>query len=206
MTSSLDEHRDLLEEVCEQWDRAEANIKRAEQLVDGAMIPSINELRYAGRRVMEAARTIIKNGDPKKIEDKLRDAMYDCHRAQHDAVDASFQAVSIKMDAAVSRLSMTSLLTAFPDYPRLKALLRKVEDQVVESRANRENRDAIYDSLQQVEFETLLTLFRDFVANEDTMKAIAREERWEKMKSSIFGWGGLFLGAIAIVVAIIFAY
>src|ERR1700730_11122379 len=47
-------HLTLLKSIQDEWNKAEGDIKTAEMVVHSIVIPSIKELRYAGRRVIDA--------------------------------------------------------------------------------------------------------------------------------------------------------
>ena len=61
-----DPYRDLLVSTYEEWDKAESIIKLAEQVSGEIVFPSINELRYAGRRISEALSCISRGDDHEK--------------------------------------------------------------------------------------------------------------------------------------------
>jgi hypothetical protein len=96
--------------VRDEWNNAEAAIKLAEQVNGEIVNPSVYELRYAGRRIVEAlAHPDIEQG--KKL---LGDAHFDCCRARHDAVDAATSKISADLDLAVKHLGADTVLKSFP--------------------------------------------------------------------------------------------
>jgi hypothetical protein len=52
--SLSDDHLALLRAIQDEWNRAETDIKTAELVVNNIVIPSVKELRYAGRRIVDA--------------------------------------------------------------------------------------------------------------------------------------------------------
>jgi hypothetical protein len=48
-----DDYREQLLSIRAEWDKAEADVKLAEQVGHKIVLPSIKELRYAGRRLVE---------------------------------------------------------------------------------------------------------------------------------------------------------
>ena len=79
---NLEPYDELLVQIQDEWNIAESDIKQAEQICNGVVIPSIIELRYAGRRIIEAL-TKIQLGAPEiEISDLLSDARFNCHRAR----------------------------------------------------------------------------------------------------------------------------
>ena len=65
--------------VCGQWNKAEKTIKLAEQVNATVVLTSISELRYAGRKLIEA-HAKKHEGDFSKAVELLSDAYYDCCR------------------------------------------------------------------------------------------------------------------------------
>src|SRR5229473_6540765 len=99
--SEFDTYKELLSTIREEWDKSEEYIKQAEQVNNAVVFPSIKELRYAGRRIVEGLYLIVSHGDRSKIEDLLRDAKFGCHRARHDAIDAATAKIAVDLDIAV---------------------------------------------------------------------------------------------------------
>ena len=55
--------------ICAEWDRAEKYIKLAEQIGGKVVFPAVAELRYAGRRIIEALHHIAaKSPDHNMVE------------------------------------------------------------------------------------------------------------------------------------------
>lgn len=65
---------EAVEEVCSEWNKAEKAIKSAEHVEGQVVNPSIYELRYAGRRIIEAL--TIQESDPEKALRLLSDAHF----------------------------------------------------------------------------------------------------------------------------------
>lgn len=55
---NMAEYNALLVEIAAEWDTAEKNIKAAELVSNQVVFPSIKELRYAGRRIVDFIRAI----------------------------------------------------------------------------------------------------------------------------------------------------
>jgi hypothetical protein len=185
MSATFDRHQPLLSEICEEWNTAEKVVKRAEQLVGDAVIPSINELRYAGRRLVDALCAISCSADDAIISDYLRDARFDCHRAQHDAIDATVLTIQFVSTAAEQKLGYDAILKAFNDYSKLRLAVQAINKSLAKSRENRKDREAIYQAIKNTDFEKLCTLYEEFQASEKVMKAIALSERRWKLLSIV---------------------
>ena len=82
-----------LEEIKRVWDETEIVIKRAERIRAQVVEPAINELRYAGRRLVDAMHLADTAGanakDRETFDSYVRDCLFRCYCAQHDALDAS---------------------------------------------------------------------------------------------------------------------
>lgn len=166
-----------LENYRSEWDKAERSIKLAEQVNAEIVNPAIYELRYGGRRLVEA---LGKTDEVETIQ-LLKDAHFDCMRARHDAIDAATSKMVADLDIATKRLGVTSVLAAYPALPNLVADLGAVRDLIAESRGNRDNRDAIYASIESDNLGDLVKRFRAFQANENIMLAHAKGERRDKL-------------------------
>ena len=117
-----EDHLVILAAIQKEWNRAEEDIKTAELVVNKIVLPSIKELRYAGRRVIDALMIITANphgADEGQIRSLLDDAKFDCHRARHDAIDAATSKIAIDLEIMVSKLGYHAILPAYPDFPQL---------------------------------------------------------------------------------------
>ncbi len=139
---------DELQRVLSEWDKAEKAIKISEQITGQVPIPSIMELRYAGRRIADYFRAA--ESDPKQPAaiSLLIDAEYDCIRAQHDAADIAVNFITIFVDQILQKIEPFSLEDE--DVRKISDYLDRVERfkvAVVDSRSDRKNRPAIYEIL-----------------------------------------------------------
>lgn len=185
MNDFQDAVSDLYKDVCEHWNAAEKAVKRAEQLVGSAVIPAIFELRYAGRRMIEAQCLLRENTQESndKALKRLQDASYNCQRAAHDAMDASVATISIHLRDLEKKLSPKKIVKAFPKYPDLLNALDAVQLRIQAARENREERNDIYANLGEEEFELLEVIYREFKKSPNVLK-IARHSRW----FALTGW------------------
>ncbi|PZR86178.1 MAG: hypothetical protein DLM68_10070 [Hyphomicrobiales bacterium] len=194
-----DDHIHLLAKIETEWNRAEADIKTAEHVVANIVIPSVKELRYAGRRLVEALHLINTTPeDARTITSLLDDACFNCYRARHDAVDATTAKIALDIDTMVSKLGYDSILPAFPSFPKLFRELQSVRAKIVESRGRREDREAIYSVLESIDFPALVNSFNEMRASEDMMKALAKKSR----RSEFFGRWALYIGIASLIIAV----
>ena len=184
-------YKDRLAAIREEWDKAEADIKQAEQVCGQVVFPSIKELRYAGRRLVEILTQIENNASEAVLADLFSDAEFDCIRARHDAIDAATAKVALDLENAAEKLGYLVLCQAFPKFSELRLKLAAVRGAIVKSRGNRTDRKAIYAVLESIDFPQLVGLFSEFQASEPVMKDMATAERRKSLRNSIFGWVGV---------------
>jgi flagellar hook-basal body complex protein FliE len=200
-----DEVMDLLNSVLTEWNKAEEDIKVAEQVAHKVVNPSIKELRYAGRRVVDAlvkAQTATTQKEFQDIERQLHDAVFDCHRARHDAIDAGTSKIAIDLDIMMRRLGYEVILPVHPSFPVLFRELRLVRTKIVASRKNRLNREAIYSTIESVDFPALVEKYNLLMEDEKIMKEMARKRR----RSELIGTCGFIVGVLGIVLCLVTWY
>lgn len=170
-------HQHLLAEITVEWLQAEADIKQAEHVCEAVVTPSVFELRYAGRRVIEAITLINSGASPQAIEDVLRDAKLDCHRARHDAVDAAVARIAKKIESMTSTLGHETVVSFFPKLAELRTALQEVRHGIVGARGDIKARDAIYLGIETTGFPNLIGLYRNLQIVEADMVLAARSKR-----------------------------
>lgn len=193
-----EEYAQLLGAIAAEWDLAESDIKRAEQVCDKVVTPSIKELRYAGRRVVEAIQASAKDAPIAQVQELLSDARFDCHRARHDAIDAATAKIAIDLGIMVEKLGHDVIIGAFPQFADFYGKLYTIRDKIVNSRGNRDDRDTIYSIIEEVDFPELCSWHRRLQASEPLMVRIARKRRWERVLLHVFGWAGVAVLAFVI--------
>jgi hypothetical protein len=179
MPHTLEEINALFAELRVEWNASEALVKSAEQVCGDAIIPSIKEFRYAGRRVVDAFATFSGGTDLIKAKAFIQDAIFNCHCARHDAIDVATGIMASTMEVAVKKIGYQHILAAFPKFADLRRHLSAVRIRIRASRGDRENRDAIYQAVHEAEFPALMALYEEFQGAEDLMKSLARRERIE---------------------------
>lgn len=133
------------------WNSAEKIIKEAE-LIGGALVqPSINELRYAGRWIMLAQGTILKDKTQidkiTTVEQALSYAALCCMQAKHDAVDSIVLYLHEKIDKLNERYGAHTIALYVNDYDKLLVEIADVDKAIVLSRGERENRSTLYEKI-----------------------------------------------------------
>lgn len=198
---AADEFDALLQSILQEWNKAEKAIKIAEQIDDEIVTPAIFELRYAGRRLIEAL--ACREQDEAKALGLLSDAEFDCHRARHDAIDAATIKMVGDLTVAEDKIGTGIILSHFADFPKLLRRLFEVRKKVAISRDKRDDRDAIYDTISSGNLDEIVSIFYDFRASEDLMVQLAVKERRAAFRNNVFGYGGLSFGVLSILTSII---
>jgi len=202
MAHTLDEINALFANLRVEWDASEKLVKSAEQVCGDAVIPSIKEFRYAGRRLVDAFHALAETGDLNKANDFVQDAIFNCHCARHDAIDVATGIMASNMDVAVQKIGYVHILAAFPNFAELRRSLNEVRDKIRISRGKRSDRDAIYLTVHDTDFPGLLRLYDDYNAAEDLMKALARNSRLEILFSRTATALSILVAIAAVLVAV----
>lgn len=196
------EQRQVLESIRHEWGRAERDIKLAEQVCNEIVFPSINELRYGGRRVVDAVHGLLTGAPATEVDALFADARFDCHRARHDAVDTATSKIAITIDIMVDKLTYEAILPAYPDFVTLVRSLADVREKISISRKDRENREAIYSAIEAADFPVLVKQYQELRASESIIRRLAKRNRWR----DVWGFWGFVVGAVGAVLSIIGIY
>jgi hypothetical protein len=172
-----DELNSRLVHLAQEWDKTEELLKIAEISAKKAMDSAVWELRYAGRRVVDAINGSRDNKSIDEIKTYIDDAIFDCLRARHDAIDACTAYISREIELAVDIYGADKVRSLFPPLDELFGLAAKIADFAVESRKDRTNRDALYRTLQAVNFPAFCKLFAEFSGQFRNMRFDERAKR-----------------------------
>jgi RNase H-fold protein (predicted Holliday junction resolvase) len=179
-----------LRELIKQWNIAEGRIKKAEQVRGNQIVSSaIYELRYAGRKIIDAIEITLE--DPKlssqeakdKVHAQIADATEDCVKAKHDAIDAMMNFVTSWFNRAEQSLGLDKIQSFFPDYMETTALIADVQNKIAESRIDRNKlRDSIYDAIDKPGggYDKIISLFDKMDQSAKRVEIVVKKERSEK--------------------------
>lgn len=198
------EYGDLVASILVEWNRAEEAIKLSEQVGNKVVFPSIKELRYSGRRVVDALAAMLRNEGKDAVVAFFEDARFSCHRARHDAIDVATSTMAVELSATIKRLGHKVVLTAYPEFSSLWAELNEIKTKIAMSRVNRKNRDLIYSTIESVDFPALVAKFNRWQAADALMRELAKQERRAALRNNLFGYGGLALAVVGLVVGYLF--
>ena len=190
----------IIRQLLDEWNSAEEALKQAETVQGEVVAPSINELRYAGRKVVEAL--ALPDDETDQALRLLDDAVFDCMRARHDAIDAITAFITEKIDDLTARLGVDVVLTCYPDMPRLVAELGRVQDAIVRSRENRLDRDAIYATLMATDLPKIYAMYQALRRNEGLMRSLAEKHERERRRNRMAFWAGTVLAVLGVLVGL----
>ena len=176
-------HAQIFADIQREWNAAEESIKRSEQIALDLSIPAISELRYAGRRVIDALDIAHNDGTEEKIKAVLEDARFCCHRARHDAIDAALSKIAIDLDDMTKRLGYSAVINAYPDFQLLYVSFATARSKIAYSRGNRQDRNAIYDTVSTVDFPDIADRYTALLVCKPIALAYAARGRAERV-----GW------------------
>lgn len=178
-------------EIREEWDKAEEVIKLAEQVTADVVIPAIQELRYAGRRLVDGLNAAALGEPDDRVVALLEDARFSCHRARHDAIDAAITLMSIDADILARQMGYNIVHNSFPDYLNFVERLDEARNHIAESRRNRADRDAIYTAITADDFPGLVNDYKALRRSETLMRIIVGAKKigfWVTVVIAIFGY------------------
>ncbi len=167
---------DLLKQIAHEWDQAEKLIKAAERVRAQVVMASVNELRYAGRRLVDA----INVADAAKADAKAREQferyigethMF-CLRARHDAVDAVVLYVQKAVQKYEDEFGLALLGEKFPKIYEIRTTLAACDGLIVASREDRMRRVEEYATLERDHYPQLLTYYQELLSNRDVLVAM----------------------------------
>lgn len=174
----------LFKDVIAQWNIAERRIKKAEQVQGNEVVNSaIFELRYAGRKIIDALQLILGADwrNDRQVYEQIRrylaDAIEDCVKAKHDSIDAMIDFVTTWFDELEKRIGLKALIQMFPEYLDVTSRIAAVQDKIAHSRQHRTTaRDSVYDDIENNDYEAILQLYNKMRLSRDRVQAIVDGE------------------------------
>ena len=111
----------LFKDAIAQWNIAERRIKKAEQVPGNEVVNSaIFELRYAGRKIVDALQLILnkewQNNATiyEQIRRYLADAIEDCVKSKHDVIDSMIDFVTTWFNDIEKQIGLWKARRNFP--------------------------------------------------------------------------------------------
>jgi hypothetical protein len=187
----LDDNLDAkLRELLEQWNIAEGRIKQAENARAQEIVSSaIYELRYAGRKVIDAIELVLNSNWTtdrvayNQIHEFIDDAIEDCVKAKHDAIDAVMSFVVRWFSDQERIIGLDNIQRFYPNYLAATAKITDMQDKIEESRKDRTKlRTAIYNEIEKGGYDEVLTLYKQMRDSKHRVDAAvkrrSRKDRW----------------------------
>jgi hypothetical protein len=134
------------------WNYVQGRLKRAEQISQFAVVPAINELRYAGRMLVAAlanAQPNEGNGVP-SVDDAIVIAGQYITNAEHDISDALIYFFQKKVDDFNQRFGAGAIRKEYPKYREMLSNLKSARALVIASRADISRRTENYKKLIEI--------------------------------------------------------
>jgi hypothetical protein len=207
---------DAIKKLIEQWNIAEQRIKKAEQVrANEVVAAAIFELRYAGRKLIDASSLLLSGSDDPGVKvrvlEYLADAAEDCVKAKHDAIDAMLDFITSWFDRTEGKLGLSAVQRFFPNYIEITGKISTIQDRIADSRADRTKlRDSIYNEIEKEGYDEILALYRTMQLSEARVQAEVEaeteaKERFERRVTQVQYEGriNLAVGVAGFVLAIV---
>ncbi|MGH6925164.1 MAG: hypothetical protein ACRED5_15635 [Propylenella sp.] len=146
------------------WRTIERGIKKAEQISGNAMIPAINELRYASRQIyfgiLAYAKPMLNDGDKSVIRKRIIIAEQYLLNADHDTLDATITFFREAISRVNNLYGRPEIILHFPEYPLLCQIVEQCEALILQTRGEYEKRKQNYDRIRNEYLDSLVGYFR----------------------------------------------
>jgi len=194
----------LFKDLIAQWNIAERRIKKAEQVQGNEVVNSaIFELRYAGRKIIDAMQLILSKDwqNDTEIYEQIRrylaDAIEDCVKAKHDSIDAMIDFVTTWFDELEQRIGLRKLTEIFPEYLDITSKIAEVQDKIAHSREHRTTaRDSVYDEIEAKDYEDILKLYNKMRLSKNRVQAIVNSDNRQAWINAIALAVNIVLGVV----------
>lgn len=182
-----------LSQLCDDWDKTEEWVKDGESINRDTVASSINEMRYAGRRFVDALRSA-QNGDTEEAKRRFSETRDDLIKARHDVIDSIVGYISEDANKYRDLVGAGNLHKHFPQYGELFSLLKKIQSQIVKSRKYREKRDMMYDEIMRDDLPKLREFYDTFVESKPAIEQnIQKDEKKERRTIMSLAFGGVIV-------------
>ena len=174
-------HGDYLHE----WMRADEVLKMVERLKIEVFIPSINELRYAARRIVQAELLgLSQSHDDEAIQKKeetirihLIEAIENCRKARHDAIDSAVNYAHQEITNLVKLVGVVSVIKIYPEYKELSKKIKKIDALIINSRKERTSLDDEYEKIKNDHLKQIVDLNEKLMRSELLFNAEIKQRK-----------------------------
>ena len=197
---------EALEEFCAHWNRVEGRLKEVEQLRHEVIIPSINELRYSGRKMIDAWALYSKPqrtpDDEKQIREALSVARQYLYNAEHDTTDAACFHIHEYISDLLKEHPYLDIVEFYPPFADLHHRILSANEAIAESRRDREERIPIYKELGEKYVPELIKGYQALIISEKMALAEQKKRRFKGHVRDALGIAGVLIGIISLVFAV----
>lgn len=199
----------------DQWKRAEEALKKTERLRAETVMSAVGELRYAGRRYIQAMdiiRECHEAGTPidespaaEEVRRHLIEASENCIKARHDAIDAAVLFIHLKIEKLVQSVGSIEVRIHFPKFSLLADEIKAIDKRIIASRKNRKTLETEYDSIIDGHIDRVVDFYEELAKSEQAIRSVFSAQK-EKEKRE--GRRNFFNGVVtsAIVAALFLAF
>lgn len=181
-----------LRALAKEWRELEVRLKTAEQMKATVDIASINELRYAGRRIVAA---IINKDDQKIFDQNVNMAYAYFHNAQHDLTDSVLAYYNSEFKYLIKEYGFEALKKN-DLYHKINEKIKVAQHDVRQSRRHMgEPRFAIYNNLTEIT-DDLISLYPKYELMHEKLES-------EKLGQGLWNWVSLVIGLIGMFLSLI---
>lgn len=174
---------DDLRSITKQWFSIEGYMKSVELETSEILIPSINELRYAGRRLACVLEIVLNNGGVLNNENYLNanksitEIRNDLDKASQDLADNLLYHFSKRCDLLKNEFGMDNIVVYFPDFLEKTDEIFDYRNKIIETRTDYSKKRSLYAILFNNYVPRLIDLFSRIERNEDLLLKAARKQQ-----------------------------
>ena len=192
-----------LAEAAQHWNYIEKRLKEAEQISLDVVTPAINELRYAGRQIVDALAIFTANPPSGSVEwenceNHITVARQYLVNADHDITDAVGLWLNVRLTRAIEDFGFKFLEKHIPQFEEKDMKLRELQGIIATSREQRQFRSTEYRRAAVELIPDLLKMFNQITMAEEIAIARDRKMKYFNITCLIVG----FVGSVASIVSI----
>lgn len=175
LLAKFKKHHDL---YLEEWVRAEEVLKLVERIKVEVFIPSIMELRYAARRIVQAHVDFnAGNATNDHLETHFIEAIENCKKARHDAIDSAIVFIHEQYNKLCEAVGLPLISKGFPKYSELRREMMEIDTHIVESRKNRNGLNNNYETIKREHLKKVVDLYLELETSKEVIEEIRRKEQ-----------------------------
>lgn len=209
--STTEERRRMRKELgtlLERWYEVERWIKRAEHVNKKAVIPAINELRYAARQVIHAIKVIsskkpLNEGEINSVRRRIILTRQFIMNAEHDICDAIASFYKDVIDDLDRNIPVSIIQIYYPGYVEFRKNLQDCLQKIQDSRRDQDDRINIYEEIRTKYLGYLIEEFQNLqeahIQAQHQQKILEDELRKKDQRNKISLWFGYISGFASLV-------